>query len=111
MTGQPKTLAEFIDAVREGLTCDRCGKYVGAIARKRFRPAPYPVALDKIGADDEAEALIGFEWYMVSLLRQSKFVIRHPQLDDHCVTFREWAEDDDDDDGDEEVDDDEIVEA
>ncbi len=110
MTGQPRTLAEFIDAVREGLTCDRCGKYVGAIARKRFRPAPYPVALDKIGADDEAEALIGFEWYMVSLLRQSKFVIRHPQLDDHCVTFREWAADEDDDD-DEGVGDDEIVEA
>ena len=110
MAGKPRTLAEFIDAVREGLTCDRCGKYVGAIARKRFRPAPYPVALDKISADDEAEALIGFEWYMVGLLRQSKFVIRHPQLDDHCVTFREWAADEDDE-ADEEVDEDETVEA
>jgi hypothetical protein len=106
MTGQPRTLAEFIDAVREGLTCDRCGKYVGAIDRKRFRPAPYPVALDKIGADDEAEALIGFEWYMVNRLRQAKFVIRHPQLNDRCVTFREWAAD-----GDDEVDDDETDEA
>lgn len=103
MTERPNTLAEFIDAVREGLTCDRCGKYVGAIARKRFRPAPYPVALDKIGAEDEAEALIGFEWYMVNLLRQGKFLIRHPQLEDRCVTFQEWAADDTDGDDAEEA--------
>lgn len=98
MPEQPRTLADFIEAVRAGLTCDRCGKYVGAIAQTRFRPAPYRVALDKIGADDEAEALIGFEWHMVSLLRQDKFVIRHPQLDGHCVSFREWADDEDEDD-------------
>jgi hypothetical protein len=105
MTGQPRTLAEFIDAVREGLTCDRCGRYVGAISRKRFRPAPYPVALDKIGADDEAEALIGFEWYMVNQLRLGKFTIRHPQRDDQCVTFREWAAEDDDEGFDDDTDD------
>lgn len=103
MTGQPKTLAEFIDGVRDGLTCDRCGKYVGGIARERFRPPPYPVALDKIGAEDEGEALIGFEWYMLNLLRQGKFTIRHPQRDDRCVTFREWAA--------EEIADDEAAEA
>ncbi len=107
MTERPNTLAEFIDAVREGLTCDRCGTYVGAIARKRFRPAPYPVALNKIGADDEAEALIGFELYMLNLLRQGKFVIRHPQLDDRCVTFQEWAADASED----EAVDDEVEEA
>lgn len=73
---------------------------MGAIARTRFRPAPYPVALDKIGVEDEAEALLGFEWHMVSLLRQGKFVIHHPQLEGRCVSFREWAaSDDDDDDG------------
>lgn len=97
MSEQPRTLADFIDAVRTGLTCDRCGRYVGAIARTRFRPAPYPVALDKIGVEDEAEALLGFEWHMVSLLRQGKFVIRHPQLEGRCVSFREWAASDDDD--------------
>jgi hypothetical protein len=36
-------------------------------------------------------------------------VIRHPQLDDHCVTFREWAADDDE--AGDDLDDDEIVEA
>ena len=70
--------------------------YVGALSRTRFRPAPYPVALDKIGAEDEAEALIGFEWHLVGLLRQEKFVIRHPQVDGHCASFREWADDDED---------------
>ena len=98
MPEQPRTLADFIEAVRAGLTCDQCGKYVGGLASTRFRPAPYPVALDKIGADDEAEALIGFEWHMVGLLRQEKFVIRHPQVDGRCASLREWAEEDDDDD-------------
>lgn len=102
MVQQPNTLAEFIDAIRAGLVCDRCGKYVGGLAERRFRPAPYPVALDKVGVDDEVEALIGFEWYMVSLLRQGKFVIRHPQRDGRCITFREWAAEDDDHEGDHE---------
>jgi hypothetical protein len=96
MAEQPRTLAEFIDAIRAGLICDRCGRYVGGLSRGRFRPAPYPVALDKIGAEDEAEALIGFEWHMVDLLRRGNFVIRHPQRDGRCVTLREWAADDDD---------------
>lgn len=98
MVQQPNTLAEFIDAIRSGLICDRCGTYVGSLAQKRFLPVPYLVALDKIGADDEAETLIGFEWHMVGLLRQGKFVIRHPQRDGRCITFREWAAEDDDDD-------------
>jgi hypothetical protein len=100
MVQQPNTLAEFIDAIRAGLVCDQCGRYVGGLARQRFRPAPYPVALDKIGADDEAEALVGFEWHMVNLLRQGKFVIRHPQRDGGCITFREWVAEDDDNVGD-----------
>ncbi len=97
MSEQPRTLADFIEAVRAGLTCDRCGRYVGALARTRFRPAPYPVALDKIGVENEAEALTGFEWHMVGLLRQEKFVIRHPQRDGRCVSFSDWADDDQDD--------------
>jgi len=100
MDQQPKTLAEFIDAIRAGLVCDRCGKYVGGLAQRRFRPAPYPVALDRVGVDDEAEVLIGFEWHMMNLLRQGKFVIRHPQRDGSCTTFREWMAGDDEDEGD-----------
>jgi hypothetical protein len=102
MSQQPRTLAEFIDAVREGLVCERCGKYVGGIAQKQFLPAPYPVALDKIGVDDEAEALIGFEWHMVQLVREGVFVVRHPERDGACITFREWADDDDDEGGEDE---------
>ena len=99
MVPQRKTLAEFIEAIRAGLVCDHCGRYVGCLAKKRFLPAPYPVALDKVGVDDEAEALIGFEWHMMNLLRQGKFVIRHPQRDGGCITFREWvAEDNEDED-------------
>ncbi len=97
MVQQPKTLAQFIDAIRVGLVCDRCGQYVGGLAQKRFLPAPYPVALDKIGAEDQAEALIGFEWHMVSLLRQGRFVIRHPQRDGQCVSFHESVADDETD--------------
>jgi hypothetical protein len=96
MAEQPKTLAEFIDAIRADLVCDRCGAYIGGLALKRFKPAPYPVALGKIGVEDEAEALIGFEWYMVAQLRAGKFTVRHAQLDGACVSFREWAEDEED---------------
>lgn len=95
MGQHPRTLSEFIDAIRGSLVCDRCGKYIGGLARKRFLPAPYPVALGRIGADDEAEALIGFEWHMVGLLRDGKFVLRHAQLEGRCVSFREWAARDD----------------
>jgi hypothetical protein len=100
-------MGEFIDAVRAGLVCDRCGKYIGSLARKKYLPAPYPVALGKITAQDEAEALVGFEWYMLQLLEAGKFALRHPQQDGHCVTFREWVASDDgeEDDYDEEEDD------
>ena len=99
MSDAPKTLQEFIAAIREGLVCDRCGRYVGSLAARRYVPPPYPVALDRIGADDEAEALIGFEWHMLNRMREGNFVIRHPQVDGHCVSYREWLEADDEDDG------------
>ena len=92
---RPRTSSEFIDAIRSSLVCDRCGKYIGGLARKRFLPAPYPVALGMIGAEDEADALIGFEWHMVGLLRNGKFTLRHPQMGGRCVNFREWAARDD----------------
>ncbi len=91
-----KTLGDLVAEVRDGLVCDRCGKYVGSLATKRYLPPPYPVALDRITADEEVEALIGFELHMIGRLRQGNFVIRHPQVDGHCVTVREWAERDDD---------------
>lgn len=97
MVQQPRTLAEFIDTIRERLVCARCNKYIGGLARKHFLRAPYPVALDKISADDEVEALVGFEWHMVNLLRQGKFVISHPERDGECITFREWAAGEDED--------------
>ncbi len=97
MPPPPKTLAEFIDALREGLVCDRCGKYVGSLAKKRYLPPPYPVALDGV-PDDEVQALIAFEWHMLDRLQRGNFTIRHPQRDGHCVTFREWLADDDEED-------------
>jgi hypothetical protein len=103
MPDEPTTLPEFIEAIRGALVCDRCGKYVGSLAATRYLPPPYPVALDRIGADNEAEALIGFEWHMVGLLRRGNFVIRHPQRDGRCVTYREWAASDEGDDDDEAV--------
>ncbi|HEY8172633.1 MAG TPA: hypothetical protein VIH21_06065 [Dehalococcoidia bacterium] len=103
---QPQSLAEFIDAIRAELVCDRCRRYIGSLAATQYLPPPYPVALDKIGADDEVAALIGFEWHMVGMLREGKFTIRHPQRDGGCVSIREWARGDDDDDeaADDEVD-------
>ncbi len=93
----PATLSEFIDAVRAGLVCDRCGRYVGSLAQKKYLPPAYPVALDKIPADDEAAALVGFEWYMLNRMREGNFVIRHPQGRGGCVSLREWAEQEEDD--------------
>jgi hypothetical protein len=95
---QPQTIAEFIEAIRAGLVCDRCGRYIGSLGTSRYLPPPYPVALDKIGADDEVAALIGFEWHMVGLLRAGKFTIRHPEREGRCVSMREWARYDDEDD-------------
>ena len=100
MPAAPQTLSEFIDALREGLVCDRCGKYVGSLAKKRYLPPPYPVALDRITDHDEVEALIAFEWHMLDRLRQGNFTIRHPQRDGHCITFREWLASDEDEDED-----------
>jgi hypothetical protein len=97
MNEQPKTLREFIAAIREGLVCERCGRYVGSLAEEKYRPAPYPVALDRIGDDDEAEALIGFEWHMLNRMREGNFVIRHPELDGRCVSYRQWLDADDED--------------
>jgi hypothetical protein len=96
----PKTLAEFIDAIRAELVCARCGRYIGSLAASRFLPAPYPVALDKIGADDEVAALVGFEWHMVQRLRDGNFTIAHPEIDGRCVSMREWLAHDDSDSGD-----------
>lgn len=90
----PETIPEFIDAIREGLVCDRCGRYIGSLGGRQYVPPPYPIALDKIGADDEVAALIGFEWHMLSLLRIGKFTIRHPQREGRCVSVREWMADD-----------------
>lgn len=100
---QPSTVAEFIYAVRAGLICDRCKRYVGSIGVKTYLPAAYPVALDRIGPADEVSALVGFEWYMLGLMRDGAFTIRHPQGDDgRCVSIREWSRetaDDEDDSG------------
>jgi hypothetical protein len=96
MAEAPKTLSDLVTEVRTGLVCDRCGKYVGSLATKRYLPPPYPVALDRITADQEVEALIGFELHMIGRMRHGNFVIRHPQVDGRCVSVREWAERDDD---------------
>lgn len=94
---QPATLSEFIDAVRAGLVCDRCGRYVGSLGPAKYLPPAYPVALDKIPADDEVGALVGFEWHMLNRMREGNFVIRHPQGRGRCVSLREWAEQEEDD--------------
>jgi hypothetical protein len=95
---QPTTVNEFIEAIRRGLICDRCGRYIGSLAAHRYLPPPYPVALGKIPPDDEVSALVGFEWHMLNRLREGNFVIRHPQGRGRCVSLREWAALDDDDD-------------
>lgn len=97
MTQGAKTLAELIAEVRAGLVCDRCGKYVGSLAAKRYLPPPYPVALGRITPEEEAEALIGFELHMVGRMRRGNFVIRHPQREGRCVSVREWVEHEDED--------------
>ena len=103
MEQQPGTLAEFIAAIRDGLVCDRCGKYVGSLAERRYMPPPYRIALGKITSDEEVEALVGFEWHMLNRMRSGNFTIRHPQVDGACATFREWVESNDGYDDDDEV--------
>jgi hypothetical protein len=94
-------MADLIDEVRAGLVCERCGRYIGSLGPRRYRPAPYPIALGPLGPDAEAEALVGFERYMLGLLRRGAFTLRHPERDGRCVSLREWVEAaDDDEDGD-----------
>jgi hypothetical protein len=94
----PRTVGDFINILRTEYVCSRCGRYIGSLAPTRYLPPPYPVALDKVGTDDEVAALVGFEWYMLKRLREGNFVLRHPQRRGRCVSIREWAESDDDDD-------------
>jgi hypothetical protein len=101
---QPRTIGEYVEAIRAGLVCDRCGRYVGSLGPSRYLPPPYPIALDRLGPDDEVEALVGFEWHMLGRLRQGNFAIRHPQQDGHCVSIRDWAAGDDDNADDEDED-------
>jgi hypothetical protein len=101
---QPSTIPEFIDAIRAGLVCERCGGYIGSLGTKSYLPPPYPVALDKIPADDEVAALVGFEWYMLGRLRDRNFTLLHPEIDGACVSMREWLaheHGEDDEEGDE----------
>lgn len=93
---QPATLNEFIDAVRAGLVCDRCGRYVGSLGPTTYRPPAYPVALDKISPSDEVAALVGFEWHLLGRMREGNFVIRHPQSRGRCVSLRQWVEEEED---------------
>jgi hypothetical protein len=85
------TLQQMIEELRAGLVCDRCGRYVGSLGPTKYRPAPYPVALDRLTDEDEVPVLIGFERYMLALLREGKFTLRHPQVDGRCATVAEWA--------------------
>jgi hypothetical protein len=99
---QPQTITEFIEAIRAGFVCDKCGRYIGSLGTEKYLPPPYPIALDKIQADDEVAALVGFEWHMLQRLRDGNFMLRHPQLDGRCSSLREWAAaqaDDEDDHG------------
>ena len=89
---QPQTVSEFIEAIRTGFVCDKCGRYIGSLGATKYLPPPYPVALDKIPVDDEVAALVGFEWHMLQRLRDGNFTVRHPQLDGRCSSLREWAQ-------------------
>jgi hypothetical protein len=88
--GAPRTLTEYIETIREGFVCARCGKYVGCLAASEYVPPPYPVAVEDTPADDEARSLVTFA---------------HPQRDGLCISAQEWARGEDEDE-DDEVDDD-----
>jgi hypothetical protein len=96
--GQPRTVGDLIDEARKGLTCDRCGRYVGSLAERTYLPPAYPVAVSKDRLDDEVGALVTFELHMIDRMRRGNFMIRHPQKDGRCVTIEEWLADDDEDD-------------
>jgi hypothetical protein len=95
---QPSSIPEFIEAIRAGLVCERCGRYIGSLGPSRYVPPPYPLALDKIGPSDEVAALVGFEWHMLGRLRDGNFTIRHPAVDGRCVSVREWLSREDEED-------------
>jgi len=96
----PRTLSDYIDAIREAFVCDRCGRYVGSLAPERYLPPLYPITAAGLPEDDEARTLVTFEWHMLGMLRQGKFALRHPERDGVCITARQWAEDEDEDDDD-----------
>lgn len=106
MTSTPRTLREYIETIRDGLVCERCGRYVGSLAADSYLPPLYPVAVEESPSDDEARALVAFEWHMLGMLRQGKFVLRHPSRDGACVPVEEWQRD-----GEEEEDDEEDTES
>jgi hypothetical protein len=103
MTTQPQTLGDFVEVLHREYVCERCQKYVGSVSRERYLPAPYPVAVGAL-QDDEVAALVGFEWYMLGLMRDGKFVLRHPERHGACISFREWISADEADDQDADVD-------
>ncbi|MBI2723738.1 MAG: hypothetical protein HYX50_01625 [Chloroflexi bacterium] len=98
MSAQPTSLPEYIEAIRRELVCHRCGKYIGSLAEQQYLPPAYPIALDQIPAEREAEALIAFEWHMVQRQRNGNFRIAHPSIDGRCVSMREWLADGEDED-------------
>ena len=104
MADTPRSMAAYIEAIRAGFVCDRCGRYVGTLSETQYLPPIYPIAFEDIPADDEARSLVQFEWHMLGMLRQGKFVLRHPERDGVCVAMHEWARseegDDEDDEGD-----------
>ena len=100
----PRSLAEYIETIRAGLICNRCSRYVGSLAESRYLPPLYPIAFEEVPSDDEARSLVSFEWHLLGMLRQGKFVIRHPERDGTCISMDQWAEDDDEREDDESAD-------
>ena len=93
MTTTPRTLREHIDVIREGMVCERCGRYIGSLAPDSYLPPAYPVAVEDSSPEDEVRALVAFEWHLLGMMRQGKFVIRHPERDGVCVSIEEWGRD------------------
>lgn len=94
MVNAPRTMRDYIETIREGLVCERCGKYIGSLAADRYLPPLYPVAVEDSEPDDEVRALVAFEWHMLGMLRQGRFTLRHPSREGECVSVEEWARDD-----------------
>lgn len=96
-TEAPRSLAEYIETIRDGLVCNRCGRYVGSLTTNRFIPPLYPIAFEDVPPDDEARSLVSFEWHLLGMLRQGKFVIRHPEREGACISIEQWAAEEEDD--------------